>query len=184
MTALDWKKERGKLDGISPPVLADQLMKANKRLEVVSAQCAALGAKTIKADQAQMNLLERVAWTLRSASESCQALQSVPLDPAGHHTPHPDDRALPGSTTKMARRAWSKLERALDEALDEWEESRERDFVPLKSGDKGYIPKVRCSNRKCDRYDERVPAWNHRGRPAEYCTGCSERLPAPPPSTS
>lgn len=184
MTTLDWKKERGKLDAISAPVLADQLMKANKRLEVVSAQCAALGAKTIKSDQAHMNLLERIAWTLRSASEAAQALQSVPFDPAGHHTPHPDDRALPGSSTKQARRAWLKLERALDDALTDWEDARERDFIPLRSGDKGYIPKVRCGNRACPAYDERVPAWNHRGRAHEFCTACTHRLPPPPPTSS
>lgn len=168
-----------KADGVSPEVLRLQLMKANQRVEVAGAQLAALKAARIKDDPSQLNLLERVAWALCAAQAASQAVQSVAFDPTGHHIPHPNDRALPGSSTKRARKAWAKLERSLEMALDEWEEARERDFMGVKPGDQGYIPRVRCGKRGCSHYDVPVPAWDRRGRAKEFCTGCSERMPAP-----
>lgn len=163
-------------DGVSPEVLRQQLMNANTRLEVVSAQCAALGAKQIKSDVADLDILERIAFALRQANEACRAVQSVPFDPAGHHTPHPNDRAIPGSATRRARYQRDKLERHLEAALDSWEQAKENDFA---SPSKGSVPKVRCRRRDCGRYDRRVPAWGHDGSANEFCAGCGERLPAP-----
>lgn len=161
-------------DGASPEVLRRQLEKANQRVEVVAAQCAALGAKRIKADPADLNLLERIAWALFAADEASQALQSPPLDPTGHHTPHPNDRAMPGAATKAARRARWTLESDLERALVKFEGSKEADFHPTST--RG--PMVRCGNRDCDKRGKRVPAWDHQGT-NEYCGRCGVRLPAP-----
>jgi hypothetical protein len=163
-------------DGVSAEVLRQQLMNANTRLEVVSAQCAALGAKTIKSDVADLDILERVALALRQAAEACRAVQSVPFDPAGHHTPHPNDRAMPGSATRRARYQRDRLERHLEDALDSWEQAKENDFA---TPSRAKVPKVRCRRRDCSKYDRRVPAWDVNGKGNEFCSGCGERLPAP-----
>ena len=163
-------------DGVSAEVLRQQLMNTNSRLEVVSAQCAALGAKTIKSDVADLDILERVAFALGQAVEACRAVQSVPFDPAGHHTPHPNDRAQPGSATRRARYQRDRLEDALERALTSWEDARENDF---QTPSKAKVPKVRCRRRDCSRYDKRVPAWGHDGSANEFCAGCGDRLPAP-----
>lgn len=177
--AAEWKRDRSRMDGWSPQTLADQLMKANKRIEALGAQLVALKAGKLKDDHTDLNVLERVAYALMEAAQASAAQQSVPLDPAGHHTPHPNDRAEPGGATKRVRRAWLKLERALEDAVRDWEESKERDFLPLRPGEQGYIPRVRCGKRGCSHYDVPVPAWDRRGRANEFCTGCSQRLPAP-----
>ena len=175
----DWKRERAKMEGVSPQILADQLMKANKRIEVLGAQLVSLKADKLKDDHTQLNVLERVAYALREASHAAVAQQSVPLDPAGHHTPHPNDRAEPGGATKRVRRARTKLENALDDAVRDWDEAKERDFLPVRPGEQGYVPRVRCGKRGCSHYDVPVPAWDRRGRAKEFCTGCSQRLPQP-----
>ena len=165
-----------KADGVSPEVLRQQLMNANTRLEVVSAQCAAFGAKTIKSDVADLDILERVALALRQAAEACRAVQSVPFDPAGHHTPHPNDRAMPGSATRRARYQRERLERHLEDALDSWEQAKENDFM---SPSKRRAPRVTCItvSPDGDTCNRRYPAWDGSGRPNEFCTGCGARLP-------
>lgn len=165
-----------KSDGVSAEVLRQQLMNTNSRLEVVSAQCAALGAKTIKDDVADLDILERVAFAFRQAVEACRAVQSVPFDPAGHHTPHPNDRAIPGSATRRARYQRDRLERHLEDALDGWEQARENDFMPVS---KAKAPRVRCRKRACPKHDKWVPAWDPSGIGNEFCAGCGDRLPAP-----
>ena len=162
-------------DGVSAEVLRLQLMKANQRVEVAGAQLAALGAKRVKDDPADLNLLERIAWALISADEACKAVQSVPFDPAGHHTPHPNDRAIPGNSTAAARRARHVLETGFEQVLERWEASKAADFHPTST--RG--PSVRCGNRECGAYGKRIPAWDHRGT-NEFCSRCGRRLPAPP----
>ena len=165
-----------KADGVSPEVLRFQLMKANQRIEVAAAQLAALKARDVKSDPADLDLLERVAFALLQAQQACQAIQSVPFDPGGHHTPHPNDRAIPGSATRRARYQRDKLERALEDALDQWDQVRENDFM---APSKNRAPKVRCRRRDCSRYDLRTAAWDFRGVANEFCSGCGERLPVP-----
>ena len=171
---VDWKSERLKPEGPSAKVLYDQLMNKIKEIEVVRAQLVAMKAKRVKDDHAELNLLERVAYALMEAAQAAQAQQSVPLDPAGHHSPHPDDRAIPGSSTKAARRARYSLESGLEQVLDRWETSKAADFHPTST--KG--PSTRCRKRACPKYGKRVAAWDHRGT-NEFCTGCGDRLPAP-----
>lgn len=163
-------------DGTSPEVLRKQLMGANQRIEVLTAQLHALGATKAKQDPADLNLLERIAWALASAAEASRAVQSVPFDPTGHHTPHPNDRAIPGSSTRAARYQKQKLESALSDALEAWEQARENDFV---APSKARVPKSRCRRRDCPKTGVRVPAWDLNGKPNEYCAGCGDRLPAP-----
>lgn len=163
-------------DGVSAEVLRTQLMKANTRIEVLGAQLAALRAKTIKEDPADLTLLERVAWALASAAEAARAVQSVPFDPAGHHTPHPNDRAIPGSATRAARYQKDKLERGIEQALNAWETARENDFRPKRKK----VPMVRCRVRGCPKADRWVYAWDDRdGKANEFCSGCGSRLPTP-----
>ena len=163
-------------DGASPQVLRLQLEKANNRVEVAGAQLAALGAKRIKADHADLNLLERIAFALAQAQEACQAIQSVPFDPAGHHTPHPNDRAMPGAATKRVRYQRAKLERALEAALDSWEQVKENDFF---APSKNKAPSVRCRTRNCPRENHRKPAWEFDGTPNEFCSKCGNKYPPP-----
>lgn len=161
-------------EGVSPEVLRFQLMKANQRLGVLEAQLASYGGE-IKSDPSEMSLSERVAWAIRAATEAAVAVQSVPFDPSGHHTPHPNDRAIPGSATRRARYQRDKLVRAIEQALDHWESSRDGDFSPIRAN----VPKVRCRRRDCAKYDKRVPAWDHNGVANEFCGGCGNRLPVP-----
>lgn len=176
LTDIDWKKERAKLEGTSPEVLAEQLMKANKRVEVAKAQVIGLGAKQLKGLYGELDLVERVAFALNDAHEAAQAIQSVPLDPGGHHTPHPNDRAIPGSSTRRVRYQREKLERAIEDALDTWEQVKENDFI---TPPKNKAPRVRCRKRDCVKYDRRVPAWDFTGAANEFCAGCGDRLPKP-----
>ena len=170
-------------DGPSAATLHRQLMNANQRLEVIGAQLAALKAKHIKDDPADLNLLERVAWALAAASQASRAIQSVPFDPTGHHTPHPNDRAIPGAATRRARYQREKLERHLEDALDQWEMAKDNDFM---SPSKRRAPRVTCVNKILEQPDgppslcgRRYPAWDPAGRPNEFCTGCGARLPVP-----
>lgn len=164
--------------GINPTALKKQIEDLRDRNEWLSAQIRALGGSPKKPDDPfdSLTVLERVAFTLARADETCSALQPVAFDPTGHHTPHPDDRAIVGSATRRARYQRDKLERHLENALDAWEEAKDNEFLTLS---KHKTPKVRCRRRDCAKYDRRVPAWDVNGKGNEFCSGCGERLPAP-----
>ena len=163
-------------DGISPEVLRQQLQLANTRIQVLVAQLDALKAESIKSDPADLNLLERVAWALRDASDASTALQSMVMDPTGFHAVHLHDRGLPGGATKRARYQRGKLERAIENALDAWEQVKENDFFAVS---KNQPPRVRCRTRSCPREGRRVPAWEFDGTPNEFCSKCGHRYPPP-----
>lgn len=164
--------------GYNPSAVKTQMAALRDYNDWLCAQIRALGGSPKKPDDPfdSLSLLERVALTLARADETCSALQSVPFDPAGHHTPHPNDRAMPGSSSRRARYQREKLERHLEDALDAWEEAKDNDFV---APSKARVPKVRCRRRDCSKYDRRVPAWDVNGKGNEFCSGCGERLPAP-----
>lgn len=163
---------------MNPTVVKDLIGKLRDRNEWLAAQVRALGGNPKQPDDPfdSLTVLERVALTLAQADEACQALRSVPLDPGGHHTPHPNDRGMPGSATRAARYRRDKLVASLELAVDSWENAKQHDFHPPAQGQ---APKVRCRRRDCVRYGRRVAAWDVRGVPNEFCSGCGERLPAP-----
>lgn len=164
----------------TPKTLATQLQKANAHVSKLAAQVRALGGEPIGFDSPfdALSLLEQVALTFAEAAEAAQAAQSIPLDPTGHHIPHPNDRAAPGGSTARVRRAIRRMENAIQEALNEFDEKKERNFLSLKPGEKGYVPRVRCGTRGCKRYDEKVPAWDSKGA-NEFCRSCGARFSSP-----
>ena len=166
------------LGGLSPESLRTQLSNLRDHAAVLTAQVRALGGKPKNVNDPfdSLSILERVARTLALADEACEALRSPPLDPGGHHTPHPHDRGLPGSATRAARYRRNKLVDSLELAVASWENAKQHDFHPPAQD---RAPSVRCRRRDCARYGRRTPAWDVRGVPNEFCSGCGERLPVP-----
>ena len=164
--------------GMSPSVVLKQMKELRDRNDWLSAQVRALGGNPKQPEDPfdSLSILERVALTLALADQACQALHSVPLDPGGHHTPHPNDRGIPGSATRAARYRRNKLVDSLELAVASWENAKQHDFHPPAQD---RAPSVRCRRRDCARYGRRTPAWDVRGVPNEFCSGCGERLPVP-----
>lgn len=166
------------LGGLSPESLRTQLSNLRDHAAILTAQVRALGGTPKNANDPfdSLTVLERVALTLALADEAASAVQSVPFDPAGHHTPHPNDRAIPGSSTRAARYRRDKLVRTIESAVAAWEGSKHNDFRPIRK----QAPMTRCRNEgNCKRANRWVEAWDDKGGANEFCTGCGHRLPPP-----
>lgn len=170
------------LGGLSPESLRTQLANLRDHAAILSAQVRALGGKPKRPDDPfdSLSTVERVALTLAMADEAASAMRSGPLDPAGHHTPHPNDRAIPGTSTRAARYRRDKLVRSIESACSSWEGSKHNDFRPIRKT----APMTRCRNEgNCDRANRWVEVWDEKGKPNEFCSGCGHRLPAPDDKT-
>ena len=170
-------------EGLSAEALRRQAMNANAENEVLRSQVDALRSfikVRLNSDEEQLALLERVAYALRSAREASRAIQSVPLDPTGHHTPHPNDRGVVGAPTRAARYQAQKLEKGLLRVVDSWHSARDNGFRSTRT----HRPMTRCRNEgHCWKANRWVEAWDERGGASEFCNGCGHRLPPPDDKT-
>jgi len=152
--------------GLSSEALRQQLIKANDRVSLLEARTAALKSRL---GHYPDPLLVEIAQALTLANFIAHPQQAHSYDdPAGiKRTTEPH---MPGASTARQRRAARHLRSQLEKAVHEFDSARQRDWQPV---DK--VPTIRCRNRHCSRQDRRVAAWNHEGKPNEFCPGCGNR---------
>lgn len=155
-------------------LLVDDYNSAYRKLERIQGELKAHQALlkhlsvTDRNGDSPLNILEEVAETLIVAARGAHPLQAAALDPMKvRHSKLPPD---PGASTRAARRAERRFHKHLRDAIDDYDASQQRSFLP----DPNKPPKVRCRNRDCPAEDNWVDAWRDiRGGRRIYVESCS-----------